>query len=85
MSNMDDDMEVDDILANNTDKRYEKLGFRPQKEIWCNRIMPYAEIIDNESTQMLNEIKTNLGRAIALSDLDGISLMAKHLNKYVLY
>lgn len=77
----DDDMEVDDYVEYDKDKRMAKLGFKPQKEIWCNKLLPYADIIDDESTKMLNEIKIILGRSVACSDLDGVSVMAKHLNK----
>ena len=45
------------------------LGFRPQRETPYNKLLPYAEQLDEESNKQLAEIKTFLGRAIQLRDI----------------
>ncbi|XP_078590168.1 proteasome activator complex subunit 4-like isoform X2 [Branchiostoma floridae x Branchiostoma japonicum] len=49
--------------------REQKLGFLPQKEIVYNKLLPYADCLDSESNEFLSEIKSNLGRAVALREL----------------
>eukprot|EP00061_Rhincodon_typus_P009466 g33003.t1 len=50
-------------------RREEALGFKPQKEILYNQLLPYAERLDQESSYMLGQIKGNLGRAVQLREL----------------
>lgn len=45
--------------------RYKKLGFYPQKEIFCNKYLPYADKLDDESQPMLTQLKESLARSIA--------------------
>lgn len=45
------------------------LGFRPQKELVYNKLLPYADELDAESRKMLAEIKENLGRAVMLREI----------------
>lgn len=49
--------------------RAEVLGFKPQKEVPYNRILPYAVQLDAESNELLSEIKGNLARAVELRDI----------------
>lgn len=49
--------------------RLTELGFSPQKELVYNRLLPYADKLDDESSEQLALIKANLGRAIQLRDL----------------
>lgn len=49
--------------------RYKQLGFRPQKEHIFNNFLPYADGIDEESQLFLNEIKSNLSKAVLLREL----------------
>lgn len=49
--------------------RYKRLGFHPQKEIYCNKYLPYAEQLDDESQRMLIEIKCMLGKTVALREM----------------
>lgn len=49
--------------------RYKKLGFYPQKEIFCNKYLPYAEQLDDESQRMLTELKESLARAVAQREM----------------
>lgn len=44
--------------------RIEKLGFKPQKEIIYNRLLPYWDELDDESQVLLSDIKENLAKAI---------------------
>lgn len=50
-------------------KRIEKLGYRPQKEIFCNNYLPYADQIDEESERLLVTIKDNLAKAVAMREM----------------
>lgn len=47
----------------------EKLGFVPQKDIVYNKLLPYADILDEESNDLLGKIKGNLGRAVQLREI----------------
>ena len=49
--------------------RREILGFIPQKENVYNTLLPYSTDIDEESQDVLAEIKSNLGRSVQLRDL----------------
>lgn len=52
------------------DKREKELGFRPQHEIFHNFHLPYSsEIIDLESSKLLNHIKNQLGLAVACREI----------------
>ncbi len=51
------------------EERTRQLGFKPQKEIVYNKLLPYAKDLDEESTKQLAEIKGNLGRAVRLREL----------------
>lgn len=37
----------------------------PQKEIYCNKYLPYADQLDDESQKMLTELKEGLAKAVA--------------------
>lgn len=49
--------------------RYKKLGFVPQKEIFCNKYLPYADELDVESQKMLTGLKEALAKAVALREM----------------
>ena len=60
--------------------RYKKLGFVPQKEIYCNKYLPYAEQLDDESQKMLTELKEGLAKAVALREMTpGVGLATSRL------
>lgn len=44
-------------------------GFLPQKDIVYNKLLPYADRLDNEATEILRKIKGNLGRAVQLKEI----------------
>ncbi|KAG9329545.1 hypothetical protein JZ751_004278 [Albula glossodonta] len=47
----------------------EALGFVPQKEIVYNKLLPYADKLDEESNEILAQIKGNLARAVQVREL----------------
>lgn len=49
--------------------RIKKLGFLPQKEIFCNKYLPYADELDDESQKMLLELKEALAKAVAFREM----------------
>lgn len=49
--------------------RCETLGFVPQKDIVYNKLLPYAERLDDESSGILSKIKGNLSRAVMLKEM----------------
>ena len=59
------------------DEIAEKLGFKPQKTIVYNRLLPYSDQLLTEAGEMLAEIKANLGCAILRRELrPGVSIVA---------
>ncbi|XP_044145613.1 proteasome activator complex subunit 4 isoform X2 [Bufo gargarizans] len=66
------------------EERAEQLGFRPQKEIVYNLLLPYAERLDRESNELLAQIKSSLGRAVHLRELwPGVLFWSRKLNTYI--
>lgn len=64
--------------------RYKKLGFVPQKEIYCNKYLPYADQLDDESQKMLTELKEGLAKAVALREMTpGVGMATSRLLVYV--
>lgn len=47
----------------------DKLGFVPQKDIVYNKLLPYADRLDEESNEILSKIKGNLARAVQLREI----------------
>lgn len=70
-----DDVNDDEITTTSETKakfqkeRYEKLGFVPQKEIYCNKYLPYADQLDDESQLMLTQLKEALAKAVAFREM----------------
>ncbi len=46
-----------------------QLGFKPQKELLYNQLLPYNETLDNEAKAWYGDIKANLSKALALREL----------------
>uniref|UniRef100_A0A8C8I3Y3 Uncharacterized protein n=1 Tax=Oncorhynchus tshawytscha TaxID=74940 RepID=A0A8C8I3Y3_ONCTS len=62
----------------------EKLGFVPQKDIVYNKLLPYADILDEESNDLLGKIKGNLGRAVQLREIwPGVLFWTRKLSTYM--
>lgn len=65
-------------------ERAHQLGFVPQKEVIYNKLLPYSSHIDSESTKWFQDIKANLGRALALREIrPGFVVWVSRLNKYI--
>lgn len=66
-------------------KRAEKLGFRPQKELLYNRLLPYSDELDAESAQLLASIRENFGKSVLLRELKpGAAIWTARLIKYAI-
>jgi len=64
------------------DDREAKLGFKPQKEIAYNALLPYADSLDEESYQQLAYIKAGLAKVVQLRDIKiGFSHWTGQLSK----
>ena len=61
--------ETEEQYNRRRDERAAVLGFFPQHEIIYNSLMPYSDRLDDESKEMWNDIKANLGCAVALREL----------------
>ncbi|KAM6951408.1 proteasome activator complex subunit 4B [Aplochiton taeniatus] len=60
------------------------LGFVPQKEIVYNSLLPYADRLDREASELLADIKANLARAVLLRELwPGVSFWSRKLYSYL--
>lgn len=71
---------------NQDEKRYRRLGFKPQKEIIYNKFLPYSNLLDDESLRLFIDIKTNLYKAVMLREMrPGCVLWVSRLNKLVFY
>jgi len=67
------------------DDREVQLGFKPQKEVPYNALLPYADSLDAESNDQLSHIKGNLPRVVQLRDIKiGGSHWTGQLSKSVL-
>ncbi|XP_062911944.1 proteasome activator complex subunit 4-like isoform X1 [Mobula hypostoma] len=65
-------------------RREEALGFRPQKEILYNQLLPYSQHLDRESAFILGRIKANLSRAVQLRELwPGVLFWTRKLSTYI--
>lgn len=63
-------------------ERFKILGFKPQNEKIYNKLLPYAQQLDEESIKLYSNIKTNLIKSIAAREMrPGIVLWTSRLNK----
>ncbi|XP_076019061.1 proteasome activator complex subunit 4A isoform X2 [Genypterus blacodes] len=59
-------------------------GFHPQKDIVYNKLLPYADRLDEESTEILRKIKGNLARAVQLKEIwPGVLFWTRKLSMYM--
>lgn len=62
----------------------EFLGFVPQKDIVYNQLLPYKDKLDEESNEILAQIKGNLGRAVQLREIwPGVLFWTRKLFTYL--
>ncbi|VVD00858.1 unnamed protein product, partial [Leptidea sinapis] len=67
-----------------TDERIKTLGFKPQKEILANHLLPYAAELDEESNRFLAQVKTNLAKAVMLREMKpACGVWSSRLMKYI--
>ncbi|XP_041866071.1 proteasome activator complex subunit 4A isoform X1 [Melanotaenia boesemani] len=60
------------------------LGFVPQKDIVYNKLLPYADRLDDESNDILHKIKGNLGRAVQFREIwPGVLFWTRKLSTYM--
>uniref|UniRef100_A0A3B3B675 Proteasome activator subunit 4a n=1 Tax=Oryzias melastigma TaxID=30732 RepID=A0A3B3B675_ORYME len=60
------------------------LGFVSQKDIVYNKLLPYADKLDDESNDILSKIKGNLGRAVQLREIwPGVLFWTRKLSTYM--
>ncbi|XP_031770190.1 proteasome activator complex subunit 4B-like isoform X2 [Galleria mellonella] len=60
------------------------LGFKPQKEILTNYLLPYVDELDEESQKFLEQVKTNLAKAIMLREMKpACGVWSSRLMKYI--
>ena len=64
-----DGEEEDEEERQRAESREAALGFKPQKEIVYNQVLPYSENLDDESTLAFSTIKTNLAKTICLREM----------------
>ncbi|XP_035261773.1 proteasome activator complex subunit 4B isoform X1 [Anguilla anguilla] len=60
------------------------LGFVPQKDIVYNKLLPYADKLDEESNEILGQIKGNLALALQVRELwPGVLFWTRKLSTYI--
>lgn len=75
--------EIDQERESWKEKRTKSLGFRPQNELFHNFFLPYQDRLDDESSQLLDHIKQELGRALALREINpGTGIFVSKLMRY---
>lgn len=69
-----------------SNERIQQLGFKPQREIIYNKLLPYADKLDEESNKLFIDIKTNLAKAVLAREMrPGCMVWTTRLNKYVTF
>lgn len=69
-------MEVTELMESEFDKeswreqRSKQLGFRPQNELFHNFYLHNADKLDSESAELLNYVKQELGKTLALREIN---------------
>nr|XP_055026346.1 proteasome activator complex subunit 4A [Misgurnus anguillicaudatus] len=62
----------------------ELLEFVPQKDVVYNQLLPYKDKLDDESNEILAQIKGNLGRAVELREIwPGVLFWTRKLSTYL--
>lgn len=52
------------------ESRIKILGFKPQKENLISNLLPYSQCLDEDSQNLLNDIKRNLARCVLLKEFE---------------
>lgn len=65
------------------ERRTKELGYKPQHELFHNFYLPYAEQLDDESAKILDRVKQELGKALAMREISpGAGIFVTKLMKY---
>ncbi|XP_013170818.1 PREDICTED: proteasome activator complex subunit 4-like isoform X2 [Papilio xuthus] len=65
-------------------ERIKALGFKPQKELLVNHLLPYASALDEESTKFLEQVKVNLAKSVMLREMKpSCGVWSSRLMKYL--
>lgn len=77
---MIEDEEFEEMVL--TPDRLKVLGFKPQKELLTNFLLPYVDELDRESAKFILEVKTNLAKAVMLREMKpGVGVWVSRLMK----
>lgn len=52
------------------ESRIKSLGFKPQKENLISNLLPYSQYLDEDSQNLLQDIKRNLARCVLLKEFE---------------
>lgn len=52
------------------EQRIKALGYKPQHEVFHNFFLPYSDKLDAESAELLDHIKQELGRTLAMREIN---------------
>ena len=82
----DDDVDTydgeDDDEERRSELRHAALGFKPQKEIVYNQLLPYFDDLDSESVMAFSVIKPNLAKTNCLGEMrPGFVIWTTRLSK----
>lgn len=65
------------------ERRTKELGYKPQHEQFHNFYLPYPEKLDDESGIILDHIKQQLGRTMALREINpGLGIFVTKLMRF---
>lgn len=65
------------------ERRTMELGYKPQHELFHNFYLPYADLLDYESAKLLDLIKQEVGKALAMREINpGAGIFVTKLMKY---
>lgn len=52
------------------ERRTKELGYKPQHEIFHNFYLPYTANLDQESSMLLDHVKQELGKTLAMREIN---------------
>lgn len=71
-------------MEDDIEERTRKLGFKPQKENVYNKLLPYADAVDQESAALFRDIKTNLVKSVLAREMrPGCILWTSRLTRLI--
>jgi len=77
-----EELEPTDVSETWKERRTRELGFKPQYEELHNFHLPYVSQLDDESAKLLDDIKNELGKTLALREINpGVGVCVFNLAK----